>query len=82
MSGRFVMPTPNCGHGGATYTYVTIAELWMCPSCIASIGPLYQSCSSCGRQPPAGTQLVDVFRAGRLCPSCRRDFLATRRFTS
>lgn len=57
-----------------------IAELWMCPACIASIGPLYQTCSHCGHFPPAGTQLIHVTRAGHLCTSCRRDFLANRRF--
>lgn len=80
MKGRFVMPTPNCGHGGTTYTFVGLAELWMCPVCIASIGRLYECCSSCGRPPPAGTQLIDVFRAGRLCFTCRREFLSSRRF--
>lgn len=77
-----LIPTPNCSHGGATFTWVTVAQLWMCPPCIASIGALYQVCSSCGHPPPAGTQLIDMFRAGRLCISCRREYLAIRRIAS
>jgi hypothetical protein len=76
---RWISPTPNCGHGGTTFTWVAIAFVWMCPACIASIGALYQTCTKCGRTPLPGTQLVDVFRAGRLCHSCRRDHNAARR---
>lgn len=77
---RFIVPTPNCGHGGTTFTYVTIAELWMCPLCIASIGALYKTCSNCGLLPPVGTQLTTTHRAGDLCTTCRREFLASRCF--
>lgn len=69
---------PSCGHNCTTYTWVGLAELWMCAACIASIGALYQTCSKCGQLPPANTQLLDVHRVGRLCTTCRRDHLATR----
>lgn len=83
MKLRFVPPTPNCGHACSTFTWVGLAEIWMCAACIASIGPLYpRTCSKCGHPPPAGTQLIDVFRVGRLCFLCRRDHLATRRISN
>ncbi len=69
---------PSCGHSCTTYTWIEIAELWMCAACIASIGSLYQICSRCARMPAADAQLVDVFRVGRLCPTCRREYFAAR----
>lgn len=78
MTARFVPPTPNCGHvEGVTFTFYVLGALWLCAGCDSSIGLLGAvKCNRCGRRPSAGTQLVDVFRAGRLCPKCRRDFLA------
>lgn len=80
MIERFVAPEPNCGHVGSTFTWIGMAHLWMCALCIASIGPLYtQRCSHCGRAPHNNEQLVDVFRAGRLCRGCRLNHLRGRR---
>jgi len=78
---RFVPPTPNCGHDGSTFTFSTLAELWMCTRCVASVGALYQTCSICGCSPQPGTQLVGSFRVGLLCFTCRRDHLAQRRIS-
>lgn len=80
MTATFVPPTPNCGHDGVTFTFYQLGDLWLCPPCFTSIGQLQQRCSKCGvvaslKRPP----LVDVFRHGRLCFSCRRDVLAARR---
>jgi hypothetical protein len=79
----FIAPTPNCGHGGRTFSYYRIGELWLCPACFASIGGLLELvavCSHCCRRPPArGEQLTNVFRAGRLCSTCRRDHRAAAR---
>lgn len=72
---RFEVPTPNCGHRATSFTYATIALVWMCPACATSLGPLYRNtCSNCGKSPPIGTQLADVFRVGRLCPNCKRAY--------
>lgn len=77
-----VRPLPNCGHKSTTFTWVALAELWMCALCIASIGPLYRkTCTRCGCEASADIELVDVFRVGLLCPTCRREYLANRRIS-
>lgn len=78
MTATFVPPAPNCGHDGVTFTFYPLGELFLCPPCMTSIGPLHQTCSNCGAMPKPGTLLVDVFRRGRLCFTCRRDALANR----
>lgn len=73
----FVAPTPNCGHGGRTFTYYRLGQVWLCPACFASIGGLLELvaiCDRCRRSPARGEQLVNVFRVGRLCFPCRRDY--------
>jgi hypothetical protein len=74
---RRTTPTPNCGHGGATFTHVSLAGVWLCPLCMKSIGALYARCTRCGRFPAPGAQLVPCF-GGHLCPGCRRDLRAQR----
>ena len=73
----FAAPTPNCGHGGITFRFIPLACIWMCSTCVASIGPLYETCSSCGGRRPHG-QLTDVHKLGRLCFACARDHAAQR----
>lgn len=60
---------------GSTFTWYGLGEIWLCAACFASIGGLVQICNHCGQPPAPGTQLIHVFRAGRLCFSCRRDRL-------
>lgn len=82
MTARYVAPTPNCGHvGTVTFTFFPLIALWLCALCSASIGPLYMSCSRCGRLPAPDAQLV-VTTKGRLCPNCLRDFRAGHRGAS
>lgn len=69
-----IAPTPNCGHDSTTFTHIAIACTWMCPSCIASIGPLYARCSNCGCFP---AQLVTRF-ARKFCITCSRGVTAPR----
>lgn len=75
----FIAPTPNCGHGGTTFTWFRLPKLWLCVKCALSIGPLYARCAACGNYAPDGTQLISVYRAGRLCIHCRPRVLETRR---
>ncbi len=73
MTARFVPPTPNCGHvDGVTFTHVALTDVWMCALCIASIGPLYRRCATCGATPTAGTQLLQS-KAGSICTTCQRN---------
>ena len=66
---KFAPPEPTCAHGGVTFTWIPLAELWMCPLCVATIDTLYATCSLCGRLPRAGTHLI-AHRVGRVCSSC------------
>lgn len=80
MTARFVPPAPNCGHlDGVTFTFVPIAQTWMCTLCMASLGALYQTCACCGSLPPRGTQLISTTR-GSLCIACRREVRVDARF--
>lgn len=72
-------PSPNCGHGGRTFTFVALAAVWMCGLCMASIGPLYRRCVRCAALPTPSDPLVSTAR-GTLCRSCRRDYALERRF--
>lgn len=76
---RFIAPTPNCGHGGTTFTWVLLSGIWMCVKCVLSVGLLFMRCARCGNYPPEKTQLVLVHKAGSLCVHCRRAELAQRR---
>lgn len=76
-------PRPNCGHAdGKTFTWISLAGLWMCQLCIASIGGLYRACARCGLPPARQDMLVVVHGRGALCFSCRRDFVSGRRSIS
>lgn len=77
---RFIAPTPNCGHGGTTFTWFRLPKLWMCVLCAASLGALYKRCARCGNWPPENTQLVAVHKVGGLCIHCRKSELVQRRF--
>lgn len=70
---RFVAPTPNCKHGGTTFTWYGLGELWLCHACFSSIGLLGARCFRCRASAPPGTRLVEVHRHGLLCIHCQRD---------
>jgi hypothetical protein len=69
----FIAPTPNCGHGGSTFTWYALGETWLCGACHASIGLLGARCARCQSPAPDGTRLVEVHACGLLCVTCQRD---------
>lgn len=69
-----IAPVPNCGHASKSYTHIAIANTWMCPKCIASIGALYARCSICCCYP---AQLVTRF-GRKFCFTCSRGVIAPR----
>lgn len=71
-----IAPTPNCGHNSKSFTHIAIADTWMCPKCIASIGALYARCSICACF-PAPAQLITRF-GRKFCSACARGVTAPR----